>query len=32
MLSAPGDVAVGRKGQVFVTTPVFGPGKILRIH
>jgi hypothetical protein len=32
MVSAPGDVAVGRKGQVFVTTPVFGPGRILRIH
>jgi hypothetical protein len=31
-VSAPGDVAIGRRGQVFVTTPVFGPGKILRVR
>jgi hypothetical protein len=28
----PGDVAVDRRGRVFVTTPIFGPGKILRVR
>lgn len=28
----PGDVAVSRAGRVFVTSPIFGPGKILRVR
>lgn len=28
----PGDVAVDRRGRIFVTAPIFGPGKILRVR
>jgi hypothetical protein len=31
-LTLPGGVAVGHYGHVFVTTPVFGPGKIVRVQ
>lgn len=31
-LPMPGDVALGPDGGVFVTTPVFGPGKIVRLR
>lgn len=31
-LVLPGDVALGAKGAVFVTTPIFGPGKVVRVR
>lgn len=30
-LVMPGGVAVGRGGAVFATTPIFGPGRVLRV-
>jgi hypothetical protein len=32
MLVAPGDVALSRTGQVFVTAPVLGRGQVLRVR
>lgn len=31
-LVLPGGVEIGRRGGAFVTTPVFGPGKVMRVQ
>jgi hypothetical protein len=31
-LAFPGDVALDRRGRVFVTTPIFGPGTVRRVR
>lgn len=31
-LVLPGDVAVDRRGRTFVTTPIFGPSRIMRVR